>query len=157
MSQSANLLKEDSMNLLEKETGRFKPVFSWDENRVSLVKVDEIDLKESMNEKAKGVGIYDLIEKYGSAELIPGYGENVLTDRSNNKVDYDLTDIPEFGTEILNAQLKQAEDLYAAKVKQADDAAKAAEAAKKAAEEAAKAREAAINAMLEKAKGEDTK
>lgn len=154
MSQSVNQLNEDSMDLHE-ETGRFKSVFSWDKERVSLVEVDKIDLKESMNEKAKGVSIYDLIEKYGDPELIPGYGQNVTTSREDNKIDFDLTNIPEFGTEILNAQMKQAEDLYAQKVKEAQEAAKAAEEAKKAAEEAEKARQAAITAMLEKQKGED--
>ena len=154
MSQSANQLNEEKLEKVV-EPGRFKPVFSWDKERVSLVKVDEIDLKESMNEKAKGVSIYDLIEKYGDPELIPGYGQNVTTSREDNKIDFDLTNIPEFGTEILNAQMKQAEDLYAQKVKEAQDAAKAAAEAAKAAEEAEKARQAAINEMLAKQKGEE--
>lgn len=152
MPQSANQL--DKVLKVEEEPGRFKPVFSWDKERVSLVEVDKIDLKESMNEKAKGVSIYDLIEKYGDPELIPGYGQNVLTSRQDNKVDYDLTNIPEFGTEILNAQMQQAEDLYNQKIKEAQEAEKAALEAKKAAEEAAKARESAINEMLAKQKGE---
>lgn len=151
MSQSAN---QPDKVIEKEEPGRFKPVFSWDKERVSLVEVDKIDLKESMNEKAKGVSIYDLIEKYGDPELIPGYGQNVTTSREDGKLDYDLTGIPEFGTEILNAQMKQAEDLYAQKAKEAEEAAKAAEEAQKAAEEAAKAREAAINEMLAKQKGE---
>lgn len=151
MSQSAN---QPDKVIEKEEPGRFKPVFSWDKERVSLVEVDKIDLKESMNEKAKGVSIYDLIEKYGDPELIPGYGQNVTTSREDGQLDYDLTGIPEFGTEILNAQMKQAEDLYAQKAKEAEEAAKAAEEAQKAAEEAAKAREAAINEMLAKQKGE---
>lgn len=153
MLQSQNQPK-DIEKISKEDSGRFKSVFAWDENRVSLVEVDKIDLKESMNEKAKGVSIYDLIERYGDPELIPGYGQNVTTSRENKNLDYDLTDIPEFGTEILNAQMRQAEDLYAQKVKEAEEAKKAAEEAAKAAEEAAKARESAINAMLEKAKGE---
>lgn len=152
MSQSAN--QPDKVLKVEEEPGRFKPVFSWDKERVSLVEVDKIDLKESMNEKAKGISIYDLIEKYGDPELIPGYGQNVLTSREDNKVDCDLTNIPEFGTEILNAQMQQAEDLYNQKIKEAQEAEKAALEAKKAAEEAAKARESAINEMLAKQKGE---
>ncbi len=151
MSQLAN---QPDKVIEEEQPGRFKPVFSWDKERVSLVEVDKIDLKESMNEKAKGVSIYDLIEKYGDPELIPGYGQNVTTSREDNKVDFDLTNVPEFGTEILNAQMKQAEDLYAQKAKEAEEAAKAAAEAQKAAEEAAKAREAAINEMLAKQKGE---
>lgn len=151
MLQSVNQLDESKK--LEEEPGRFKPVFAWDKERVSLVEVDKIDLKESMNEKAKGVSIYDLIERYGDPELIPGYGENVTTSRDNKNVDFDLTGVPEFGTEILNAQMRQAEDLYAQKAKEAEEAAKAAEEAKKAAEEAAKARESAINEMLAKQKG----
>ncbi len=154
MSLSVNQHKEDSMDLLKEEPGRFKPVFNWDKERVSLVEVDRIDLKESMNEKAKGVSIYDLIEKYGDPELIPGYGQNVTTTREDNKLDFDLTNIPEFGTEILNAQMREAEDLYTQKVKEAEEAEKAALEAKKAAEEAAKARESAINEMLAKQKGE---
>lgn len=152
MLQSVN--QPDKVTKVEEEPGRFKPVFSWDKERVSLVEVDKIDLKESMNEKAKGVSIYDLIERYGDPELIPGYGENVTTSRDDKKLDYDLTGIPEFGTEILNAQMQQAEDLYNQKIKEAQEAEKAALEAKKAAEEAAKARENAINEMLEKQKGE---
>lgn len=149
MSQSAN----DQKKFHEKDP-RFKPVFRWDEKRVSLIQVDEIDLEESMKEKAKGTSIYELIERYGDPELIPGYGENVTTSRENNKVDLDLTDVPEFETDLLNAQLALAE---AELKKQNEAAAKAAEEAAKAkaaAEEAAKAREEAISKLLAE-KGEN--
>ena len=75
-----------------------------------------------MKEKAKGTSIYDLLERYGDPELIPGYGEGVTTSRDNNRLR--STDIPEFGTDILNAQLAQAEAELA---KQKEAAAKAAE------------------------------
>lgn len=127
---------------------RFKPVFRWDDNRISLIQVDEIDIEEAMKEKAKGTSIYDLLERYGDPELIPGYGEGVTTSRENKNVDLDLTNVPEFGTDILNAQLAQAEAELA---KQKENAAKAAEEAAKAkaaAEAAEKARQEAINKLL---------
>ena len=143
MPQSANDQKKFHEN-----NPRFKPVFRWDEKRVSLVQVDEIDLEESMKEKAKGTSIYELLERYGDPELIPGYGEGVTTSRDNKNIDLDLTDIPEFGTEILNAQLVQAEAEYAKQKEAAAKAAEEAAKAKAAAEEAEKARQEAINRLL---------
>lgn len=127
---------------------RYKPVYRWDENRVSLVQVDEIDLEESMMEKAKGTSIYELLERYGDPELIPGYGQGVTTTRDNKKVDLDVTNVPEFGTDILNAQLAQAEVELKKQNEAAAKAAEEAAKAKAAAEEAAKAREEAINKLL---------
>lgn len=146
---------QNSQPKFHQNDGRFKPVFHWDDKRVSLIQVDEIDLEKSMKEKAKGTSIYELLERYGDPELIPGYGQGVTTSRSDQNIDCDLTDIPEFGTDILNAQLAQAEAELA---KQKEVAAKAAEdaaKAKAAAEAAEKARQEAINKLLaEKAKGE---
>lgn len=149
MLQSANDQKKFHV-----DNPRFKPVFRWDEERVSLIQVDEIDLEKSMKEKAKGTSIYDLLERYGDPELIPGYGEGVTTSRDNKNIDLDLTNVPEFGTEILNAQLAQAEAELAKQKEAAAKAAEEAAKAKAAAEAAEKARQEAINKLLAE-KGEN--
>lgn len=130
--------------------GQIKEVFAWNEKRTELIVKDTIDLDEEMRERAKGVGIYDMLERYGDLELIPGYGADLVKGDGNihSSADLDFTNVPEFGTEILNAQLAQAEAKLAAEQKKADEAAKAAEEAKKAAEQAQKEKEAFINQLM---------
>lgn len=144
---------------VEKDPNRYKPVFTWDKDRVSLVQKDEIDLKESMKEKARGCSIYEMLEKYGSIDLIPGANDRSAwtTDRVDgqlsNTADVDLTGLPEFSTDVSNEQLRLAEELYYSEKKKAEDAAKAAAEAKAKEAEAKKARDEAINRILAKEGG----
>lgn len=144
---------------VEKDLNRFKPVFTWDKDRVSLVQKDEIDLKESMKEKARGCSIYEMLEKYGSFDLIPGandrsaYTTGRVDGKLTNAADVDLTGLPEFSTDVSNEELRLAEELYNSEKKKAEDAAKAAAEAKAKEAEAKKARDEAINKILAKEGG----
>lgn len=124
---------ETQAKKVERDENRYKPIFTWDKDRVSLVKKDDIDLKESMKEKARGCSIYEMLEKYGSVDLIPGAG-SYTTARSDGKLqngaDIDLTGAPEFSTDVTNEQLRLAEELYKSEQEKAAAAAKAAAEAK---------------------------
>lgn len=151
---------QNSKTEVKKDPNRFKPVFTWDKNRVSLIQKDEIDLKESMKEKARGCSIYEMLEKYGSVDLIPGANDRAAwtTDRENgmlnNSADIDFTNVPEFSTDVKNEELRLAEELYNSERKKAEDAAKAAAEAKAKEAEAKKARDEAINRLIAKEGGE---
>lgn len=136
--------------------GQIKEIFAWNEKRTELIVKDTIDLDEEMKERARGVSIYEMLERYGDLDLIPGYGLDTVKSDGNlhNGADLDFSDIPEFGTDVLNAQLAQAEAQLEAENKKAQEAAKAAEEAKKAAEEAQKARDAYISQLMAE-KGKD--
>lgn len=146
-------MSEQIQNPKKEEPGRFKIIWTWDKEHVSLVEKDREDLKEVMKERAKGVSIYEMIEKYGDPELIPGYGDpSTMTNRSggnlHNGADIDLTKVPEFSTDVTNAQLAQAEAALEQSLKDAAEAEKRAAEAKSKAEEAAKAKEAFIQKMM---------
>lgn len=130
--------------------GQIKEIFGWNEKRTELIVKDTVDLDEEMKERARGVSIYEMLERYGDVDLIPGYGLDTVKGDGflHNGADIDFSDVPEFGTEILNAQLAQAEATIAAENKKAEEAAKAAEEARKAAEEAKKAREEYISKLM---------
>lgn len=138
--------------------GQMNPIYQWDAKRENLIVKDYEDLEEVMKERAKGVSIYEMIERYGDVELIPGYGAETVKrsgdpDEPLTQCDQDLTDVPEFSTDLFNAQLAAAEATIAAEQKKAQDAKKAAAEAEKAAAEAEKARQEAINALLKKNEG----
>lgn len=143
-------MPELEKNKKKPNPGQIKEIFTWNEKRTELIVKDTIDLDEEMRERARGVGIYDMLERYGDLELIPGYGADVVKGDGNihHSADVDFTDIPEFGTDILNAQLAQAEAQLEAQNQKAAEAAKAAEEAKKAAEDAQKKRDAYINQLM---------
>lgn len=134
----------DQKTMSKRDENRYKPIYTWDKERVSLVKKGEIDLKEEMKERAKGVSIYEMLGKYGSVENIPGYGVGCTTDRKDGAlhgVDVDLTGAPQFSTDVYNMQLQAAEKKLAEQLKAAEEAKQAAAEAKAAAEAAAKAKE----------------
>lgn len=137
----------------QEEPGRYKIIWTWDKEHVSLVEKDREDLKESMKERARGVSVYEMIEKYGDPELIPGYGDpSNMTARPDgnlhNGADIDFTKVPEFSTDVTNAQLAQAEAALQKSLVEAEEAQKKAAEAKAKAEEAAKAKEAFIQQMM---------
>lgn len=149
----------EAMQKKQPNPGQMNPIFQWDAKRENLVVKEYEDLEEVMKERAKGVSIYEMIEKYGDVELIPGYGAQTVNrsgdpDEPLTKCDKDLTGVPEFSTDFFNAQLAAAEAMISAELKKAEDAKKAAAEAEKAAAEAAKAKQAAIDALLAKQKGE---
>ena len=134
--------------------GQIREIYCWDEKRENLIVKDTEDLDEVMKERAKGVGIYDMLERYGDLELIPGYGADTI--KSDGKLhhgaDQDFSDVPEFGTDILNKQMELAEQQLADAQKKAEEAAKAAEEAKKFAEEAERKKQAWIAEQMAKKK-----
>lgn len=139
-------------------SGQMNPIYQWDAKRENLIVKEYEDLDEVMKERARGVSIYEMIEKYGDVELIPGYGAQTVKrsgdpDEPLTQCDQDLTDIPEFTTDLFNAQLAAAEAKIAAEQKKAEEAKKAAAEAEKAAAEAEKAKQAAIDALLKKQEG----
>lgn len=141
----------------ETKPGQIREIYMWNEDRTDLVVKDTEDLEEVMKERAKGVSIYELIEKHGALELIPGYGADTV--KSDGKLHYaadqDFTDIPEFGTDILNKQMEESEKKLQADLAAAEKAKADAEAAKQKAIEDAKAREEFIKKQMEASKGED--
>lgn len=142
----------------KRDENRYKPVYVWDKDRVSLVKKDEIDLKEVMRERAKGVSIYEMLGKYGSVENIPGYGVGCLVDRKDGAsfhgADVDLTGMPEFSTDVYNMQLQAAEKKLAEQIKASEEAKKAAEEAEKKAKEEHQKQVEYINSMMKQKEGE---
>lgn len=145
---------QTSENKKKINPGQIREIYCWDEKRENLIVKDTEDLEEVMKERAKGVSIYEMLERYGDLELIPGYGADTV--KSDGKLhhgaDQDFSDVPEFGTDILNKQMELAEKQLADAQKKAADAAKAAEEAKKAAEEAEKRKQAWINEQMSKQK-----
>lgn len=149
---------QQSQNPKKEEPGRYKIIWTWDKDHVSLIEKDREDLKEVMKERARGVSIYEMIEKYGDPELIPGYGDpSTMTTRSDGNLhqsaDIDLTGVPEFSTDVTNAALAQADAQLAQALKESAEAEKKAAEAKAKAEAAAKAKEDFIQKMMEKEGG----
>lgn len=133
--------------------GQMNPIYQWDAKRENLIVKEYEDLDEVMIERARGVSIYDMIEKYGAVDLIPGFGAQTVKrsgspDEPLNQCDLDLTGVPEFSTDVYNAQLAAAEARLSEELKKAEEAKKAAAEAEKAAAEAAKAKQEAIDKLL---------
>lgn len=147
---------QTSENKKKINPGQIREIYCWNEGRTELIVKDTEDLEEVMKERAKGVSIYEMLERYGDLELIPGYGcDTVKSDgKIHHGADQDFSDVPEFGTDILNKQMELAEKQVADAQKKAEEAAKAAEEARKAAEEAQKQKEAWIAAQMAKKEGE---